>query len=119
MMAKCILVSPSQRGRCLWWIISKIVKDRIRLWNAGDFASLWSDVITAEVRMCSRGRRKASSESQLVHNVRRACRAVEEGQYRKAIQLLSFRGLVQASDEVSNEMLAKHPQLGCNLRAPP
>ena len=67
-------------------------------------------MITAEIRLCNRGRRKASSESQHVDNVCRARCAVEEGQYRKAIQLLSSRVLVQASDEVRKEMLTKHPQ---------
>ena len=72
MLSKCILVSPSQRGCCLLWITSKIVKDRIRPWNAGDFVALWSDVITEEVRLCSHGRRKASSASQCIDNVHRA-----------------------------------------------
>lgn len=43
-------------------------------------------------------------------NVRRARRAVEDGQYRKAIQALTSGGLAPSSPEVLAEMLAKHPQ---------
>ena len=41
---------------------------------------------------------------------RRARAAVEEGQYRKAIQALCSGGLAPASPEVLEEMLTKHPQ---------
>ena len=34
---------------------------------------------------------------------------MDQGQYKKAIELLSSSGLVQASEEIRNEML-KHPQ---------
>jgi hypothetical protein len=44
-----------------------------------------------------------------VANARRARRAIEDGQFKKATQALTSSGLAQASDEVFSEMLAKHP----------
>ena len=44
-------------------------------------------------------------------NVSRARRAVEDGQYRKAIQLLSSYGLADVTADVFDEILAKHPQV--------
>ena len=43
-------------------------------------------------------------------NTIRARRAVEEGQYHKAIQFLSSDGVAPANVEVFSEMLLKHPQ---------
>ncbi len=40
----------------------------------------------------------------------RARRAVENGQYRKAIQALSSGGLAQVTPKVLDEMVVKHPQ---------
>ena len=88
----------------------RIVKDRIRRWKSKDFLSLWSEVVTGDVRLQNRGRRKAMLESQHADTVCRARQAVEQGQYRKAIQLLSSSGPVQASEEVRYEMLIKHPR---------
>ena len=59
---------------------------------------------------------KVTLESQCVDTVRRARQAVEQGQYRKAIQLLSSRALVQASEEIRNEILIL--KTGCSLKAP-
>ena len=43
-------------------------------------------------------------------NFRCARQAIEDGQYKKAIQALMSDGVAQASVEVLNEVLAKHPQ---------
>ena len=68
-------------------------------------AGLWSEVLAER---CGHSRRKGPS--QCTDNVRLARRVVEEGQYRKAIQLLTSGGLAPASEEVCNEMLQKYPQ---------
>ena len=43
-------------------------------------------------------------------NINRARRAVEDGQYRKAIQILSSAGIAPTSTNVFDIMLGKHPQ---------
>ena len=48
-------------------------------------------------------------------NESRACSALEDGQYRKAMQYLTSGGLAQASADVVNEMLAKHPRAATPL----
>ena len=53
-----------------------------------------------------------SAESTRSTNARRARRAVENGQYKKAIQSLSSAGFAPPSEDVLDEMLAKHPQSG-------
>ena len=49
-------------------------------------------------------------ESQRADAFRRVRGAMEQGQYRKAVQLLSSNNLVQALEKVRIQMLAKHPQ---------
>ena len=56
--------------------------------------------------------RERTVEFQREINVRHARQAIEDGQYKKAIQVLMSDGVAQASAEVLNEMLAKHPQAG-------
>ncbi|CAI8046120.1 hypothetical protein GBAR_LOCUS25494, partial [Geodia barretti] len=75
----------------------------------------WSDT-TASVRGLSarsvRSKSKPlSAESRRRSNATRARRAVEDGQYRKAIQSLTSMGLALASSDVFNEMLEKHPSV--------
>ena len=60
-------------------------------------------------RHCHR-RKPSSSESSRLANVSRANRAVEDGQYQKAIQLLSSNGLADVTADVFDEILAKPPQ---------
>ena len=50
-----------------------------------------------------------SPESLCRGNAIRARRAVEDGQYKKALQSLNSAGLAQPSNDVLAEMLAKHP----------
>ena len=58
----------------------------------------------------SRQRKKLNKAPQRT-NARRARSAVEEGQYRKAIQALCSEGLTPPSSVVLEEILAKHPQV--------
>jgi hypothetical protein len=55
-----------------------------------------------------------SAESTRSTNARRARRAVENGQYKKAIQSLSSAGFAPPSEDVLDEMVAKHPQSGAS-----
>ena len=54
--------------------------------------------------------RERKVEFQRESNVRRARQAIEDGQYKKAIQALMSDSVAQVSVEVLNEMLAKHPR---------
>ena len=112
MLAKCILANPPQGGRSHWRDTLKLVRSRIQRWKEGDIHELWSEVVSRN-RSSARlqGKSKCvSSESMRRSNASRARRAVEDGQYRKAIQSLTSVGLAQASADIANEMLAKHPQ---------
>ena len=78
---------------------------------------LWESVVedTTQLNRHLQKRRfktPPSDESVRSANARRARRAVEDGQYRKAIQSLSSDGIAPASSEVLDEMLSKHPQSG-------
>ena len=112
MLPRCILANPVRGGRSHWRDTEKTVRNRIRRWRAGDILGLWSEVEVGEDRLNHRrGRpKKVTSESSRVANARRARRAMEDGQYKKAIQSLTSDGLAPASAEVYEEMLAKHPQ---------
>ena len=110
MLAKCILANPPRGGHSHWRDTLKLVRSRIQRWKEGDIHELWSEVVSRN-RSSARlqGKSKCvSSESLRRSNASRARRAVEDGQYRKAIQSLTSVGLAQASADI--EMLAKHPQ---------
>ena len=112
MLSRCILANPERGGRCHWRDTVRIVRARIRRWKEGDIMGLWSEVGAVEDRLHHRrGKpRKLSPVSLRAANARRARRAIEDGQYKKAMQALSSDGLAPASAEVYSEMLAKHPQ---------
>ena len=78
----------------------------------GDIMGLLSEVLEEEDRLTQRRRKpkKITAESLRAANARRARRAMEDGQYKKATQALTSDGLAQASAEVYAEMLAKHPR---------
>ena len=102
MLPKCILYSP--RETLHWRDITHLVKQRIRKWISGDLSELWSDVCKAANNQPNR--KNCKSNLNLRHdNAKRARRAVEDGQYRKAIQ-----GVVRVSDDVLSELLLEHPQ---------
>ena len=112
MLAKCILFSPASGWRYFWRDTLKSVRARIRKWREGDILGLWSEVLDEGESLGRRRKpKKESSESLLTANARRARRAMENGQYKKATQALTSSGLAQASQEVLVEMLAKHPQV--------
>ena len=81
----------------------------MRCWCSCDLVGLWSEVQAEEARLNSRMKREDTT-SLHPENARQACGAIEDGQYRKAIQFLTYCGFVQVYHDVKMEMLAKHPQ---------
>ena len=113
MLPRCILSSPIRGGRTHWRETLKLVRLHIRKWRDGDILYLWAKAIEDEVCRSRwlRKRGKKTPRHQLRRaNAKHARRAVEEGQFKKAIQALSSGGLAPTSPEVMKEMLAKHPQ---------
>ena len=55
--------------------------------------------------------KKESSELLWAANARWASQAVQDGQYKLAIQAVTSSGLAQVSEEVYHEMVAKHSQV--------
>ena len=70
---------------------------------------LWTKAVSGG-KSLSKHRPPSSSSSQQSCNLRRARLAVQDGQYSKAINALTSNDLATPSDEVLQEMLAKHPQ---------
>ena len=111
MLAKCVLANPPRGGRSHLRDTLKLVQSRIQRWKEGDLLGLWSEASAGLRARSTRSKAKtASAESLRRSNATRARRAVEEGQYKKALQAFTSMGLAQLSSEVYNEMLAKHPQ---------
>ena len=89
----------------------KLVNSRIRRWCAGDYSALWADMMEDEDKQ-ARSRKKSKavpSEQFRMANARRARRAAEHGQYKKALLTVSSAGLADATSEVVDAMLAKYP----------
>ena len=121
MLPRCVLSSPANGDRLRWREILQLVRGRIRRWKSGDVVGLWSDHLANEVIRAKRHRGRKSPDTVRSSNVRRAKRAIEAGQFRKAIQALTSDGLAIPSCEILEEMLAKHPQspLPPSLSSPP
>ena len=109
MLVKCILASPAASHRLCWQEILNLVKFPIQKWQGGDMVSLWTKAVSGG-KSLSKHRPPSSSSSQQSCNLRRARLAIQDGQYSKAINSLTSNGLATPSDEVLQEMLAKHPQ---------
>ena len=82
----------------------QLVKSRLRRWDDGELAALWSEALEDGLTLCRR-REKSTSASSI--NIRRAKSAVQDAQYSKAI---TSNGLATPSSVVISEMLNKHPQ---------
>ena len=108
MLARCILANPSRGGCSHWREIQRTV------WKEGKFNVLWDDVLAANRQLTQHLTRphpnSPSNTPSSVPNpqqVRRARRAIEDSQYRKAIQYLSSAGIAHSTTDA---MLSKHPQ---------
>ena len=112
MLPRCVLASPVRGGCTHWRNTVKLMKSRIRRWRAGDLCALWADMMEDEDKQ-ARSRKK--SKADLLEEFRRANAkwahgAAEDGQYRKALLTLSSADMADATSEVVDTMLVKHPQ---------
>ena len=118
MLARCILASPPRGG---WRDSLRLVLTRIQKWRDGRVSELLADVGAEDKRLKARLVGHSSSDlspdSLRRNNAIRACSAVGDGQYRKALQSLTSAGLAQPSQDVLHEML--HKQLPSNSSALP
>ena len=114
MLARCILANTPRGGRSHWWDTLKLVLSRIQRWRDGESLALWSEVVVRARKLNISSKSKVVTPEFLHHsNADRARQAVEDGQFRKALQSLTAAGLAQPSTEVFNEMLAKHRNASC------
>ena len=109
MLPKCLLASPATGHRLRWREILRLVKSRLDRWIAGDVCALWAEAVSGGQSLSKRAG-SYSSTSQRSRNIWRAKKAVQDGQYSKAIKALTSNGLATPSREVLQEMLSKHPQ---------
>ena len=108
MLMKCVLASPAIGHRLRLFEILQCVRSRLHRWSDGDLVALRSEALDDGQSL---SRRSALSASTSSNNIRRAKRAVQDGQYRKAIKALTSDGLANPSPEVLQEMQSKHPQV--------
>ena len=115
-----MLANPPRGGHSHWRDALKLVQSRIQRWKQGDLLGLWSEASTSTNGLRARSKAKTTSTKSLRRsNATHARRAVEEGQYKKALQALTSMGHAQLSSEVYNQMIAKHPQSDSPDIAPP
>ena len=119
MLTRCVLANRVRGGCSNWRETLRIVRARIRRWQAGDFIWLWSEVLHEDDRLTQR-RRKTKKSTAVFMCKANTCHiscAVEDGQYKIAIQALSSNRLDQPSTNVFTELLGKHHQV--NTPIPP
>ena len=114
MLARCILANPPRGGRSHWRDTLKVVRTRIQRWREGKIAELWKDVISRdrEIQLSlSRSQQKMAPSIEVLQrsNATRARRAVEDGQYRKALQSLTSAGIAGVTEDIVTKMIEKHP----------
>ena len=110
-MARCILVIPKGRVCLHWRNVRKLVCTRIKQWRNGNTLQLWAEAPEEERGThCLKRQKKESSVLLCATNAHQVRQAMQDGQYKKAIQALTSSGLAQVLEEVYHEMLAKHRQ---------
>ena len=97
MLSKCLLANPPRGGRSHWRDTLKLVRSRIQKWRDGEFMGLWAEV-SANIRGLRSRSVRSKSKTTSAESLRRsnstcARRAVEDGQYKKALQSLTSMGL--------------------------
>uniref|UniRef100_A0A1X7UWY2 Uncharacterized protein n=1 Tax=Amphimedon queenslandica TaxID=400682 RepID=A0A1X7UWY2_AMPQE len=90
MLPKCVRLCPSVSGPRDWKVTLQVVRDRLSPWSHGCLPELWN-AVTAESQELSFS--KTTSNNSSSRKVHRAERALEDGEFRKAVQAISFRGL--------------------------
>ena len=114
MLARCILANPPRGGRLHWRDTLRLVRSQIRMWREGKFADLWEAVVSRDRAIFHRTKKKATHSTPLTASLRqsnaaRARRAVEDGQYRKAMQSLTSAGVASVTEDVVSMMKEKYP----------
>ena len=105
-LPKCVLARPAASHRLRWQEIRDLVKSRLARWSEGEFEHLWQEA-SSSLKSPSNHRGKSVSKQ---HNISRSIRAIQDGQYSKALKALASEGLAQPDKDVLNEMTKKHPQ---------
>ena len=100
-------------GHSQWRDTLKLVQAHITKWRSGGWLSLWCEVRDKNKRLLLRLKKFRSNpafqESIRSANTLRTCRAVEDGQFRKAIKSVSSVGFAPSSVDALNGMRSKHP----------
>jgi hypothetical protein len=111
--ARCIL--PAGRGPREGdaYSQSKVVRERLRRWRAGEVAELWEEAVAlTQLRPRAKEKRRQAVEGEKTlqeRNAERATRLVQEGQYARGLQALASLGMAEATDDTAEVMRAKHP----------
>ena len=109
------VILPAGQGPNLGdhWSQVKIIKDRLRRWQAGECGQLWAEAKTGLDQKVTRGRKKKTVEIEQLTleecNARRCKSKAQEGQYSRAVQSLVSHGLAEFSPAALSEMQRKHP----------
>ena len=94
MLPRCVLGNPVRGGQSNWWNNLSLIRSRIRRWKADEVCELWNEMLAENAKHTHRFRsRKVSTESTLKSKIWKAKRAIENGQLRKALKMLSSEGL--------------------------
>ena len=111
---RCILPAGQERDLGDQWSHVRLIRDRLRRWQAGECGLLWTEAKAGQDPKPSRGRNKKrrviyNELSLEERNALRCKTKVQEGQYSRAVQALGSCGLAEYSTESLAEMQRKHP----------
>ena len=113
--ARCIL--PAGRGKRIAdaYSQSRVVKERLRRWRAGEYRQLWDEAVQVtkkRPKKSSKARRYQGDfeeKSAEERNADRAAALAGEGEYARAVQALGSAGMAPRSAATEAELRRKHP----------
>ena len=111
LLPRCIFHNPSDKHH-QWRKVFKEVQSRCTRWQAGEFLLLWKEA--SDISPNGRPtKHQLVSEPEALRraNARRSRHAVEDGCFKKAMQALSSKGIVEPSHKHYSRLLEKHPQV--------
>ena len=98
------------------WSQVKLIKDRLRRWQAGECGQLWAEAKAGQEMKKTGGKKKKGGgggekeqPSLEERNAQRCKTKAQEGQYSRAVQALVSCGLAEYSPASLAEMQQKHP----------